>query len=174
EGKKGDGGFFQGKIPPSPFLPGISQIEATMNIEDLKPDAERLLERLEQLAEIGRADNNACCRLALTDDDRRGRDLVVGWMRELGLEVSVDRIGNVFGRRAGRNDDLAPVMTGSHIDTVRSGGVYDGNLGVLGGLEVVATLNDAGVVTERPLVVAFFTNEEGARFAPDMLGSLVY
>lgn len=145
-----------------------------MNIEDLKPDAERLLERLEQLAEIGRADNNACCRLALTDDDRRGRDLVVGWMRELGLEVSVDRIGNVFGRRAGRNDDLAPVMTGSHIDTVRSGGVYDGNLGVLGGLEVVATLNDAGVVTERPLVVAFFTNEEGARFAPDMLGSLVY
>ena len=121
-----------------------------MNIEDLKPDAERLLERLEQLAEIGRADNNACCRLALTDDDRRGRDLVVGWMRELGLEVSVDRIGNVFGRRAGRNDDLAPVMTGSHIDTVRSGGVYDGNLGVLGGLEVVATLNDAGVVTERP------------------------
>jgi len=144
------------------------------NTENLKPDAERLLERLEQLAEIGRADNNACCRLALTDDDRRGRDLVVGWMRELGLEVSVDRIGNVFGRRAGRNENLAPVMTGSHIDTVRSGGVYDGNLGVLGGLEVVATLNDAGVVTERPLVVAFFTNEEGARFAPDMLGSLVY
>jgi N-carbamoyl-L-amino-acid hydrolase len=94
-------------------------------------------------------------------------------MRELGLEVSIDPIGNVFGLRAGR-EALPPVMTGSHIDTVRTGGRYDGNLGVLAGLEVVATLDAAGVVTRRPLVVAFFTNEEGARFTPDMLGSLVY
>ncbi|HRP66051.1 MAG TPA: Zn-dependent hydrolase [Thauera sp.] len=140
----------------------------------VEPDGARLLARLAALAEIGRSETGACCRLALTDDDRRGRDLVVGWMRELGLQVSIDPIGNVFGLRRGRRADLAPVMTGSHIDTVRTGGAYDGNYGVLAGLEVVATLNDAGVSTERPLVVAFFTNEEGARFAPDMLGSLVY
>lgn len=140
----------------------------------VEPDGARLLARLAALAEIGRGETGACCRLALTDDDRRGRDLVVGWMRELGLQVSIDPIGNVFGLRRGRRADLAPVMTGSHIDTVRTGGAYDGNYGVLAGLEVVATLNDAGVSTERPLVVAFFTNEEGARFAPDMLGSLVY
>jgi len=145
-----------------------------MNAPALRPNGARLLGRLAALAEIGRTEAGACCRLALTDEDRDGRDLVVGWMRELGLEVSVDRIGNVFGLRAGRRADLAPVMTGSHIDTVRTGGAYDGNLGVLAGLEVVATLNDAGLATERPLVVAFFTNEEGARFAPDMLGSLVY
>lgn len=137
-------------------------------------DEARLLARLAELAGIGRTDTGACCRLALTDEDRQGRDRVVGWMRALGLEVTVDRVGNVFGTRAGRRDDLAPVMTGSHIDTVRTGGAYDGNLGVLAGLEVVNALNDAGIVTERALVVAFFTNEEGARFAPDMLGSLAH
>jgi len=139
----------------------------------LRVDGRRLLSRLERLAEIGAIEGGGCCRLALTDEDRRGRDLVCGWMRELGLEVSVDPIGNVFGLRRGL-EDVAPVMTGSHIDTVRTGGRYDGNLGVLAGLEVVETLNAAGVVTRRPLVVAFFTDEEGARFAPDMLGSLVY
>ena len=136
-------------------------------------DGDRLLARLDALAQIGAIDGGGCCRLALTDDDRRGRDLVVRWMRELGLAVQVDAIGNVFGCRAGPRD-AAPVMTGSHIDTVRTGGRYDGNLGVLAGLEVVQTLNDAGVTTDRPLVVAVFTDEEGARFAPDMLGSLVY
>ena len=135
--------------------------------------ADRLLARLERLAAIGRTDEGACCRLALSDEDRAGRDLVVSWMRELGLEVSVDRIGNVFGLRRG-SEDLAPVMSGSHIDTVRTGGRFDGNLGVLGALEVIETLNDAGARTRRPLVVAVFTNEEGARFAPDMLGSLAY
>ncbi len=136
-------------------------------------NGERLVGRLAQLAEIGRSDEGACCRLALTDEDRAGRDLVVGWMRELGLDVRVDRIGNIFGMRAG-TEDIAPVMSGSHIDTVRTGGRFDGTLGVLGALEVVETLNDAGIVTRRPLVVGVFTNEEGARFAPDMLGSLVY
>ncbi len=132
-----------------------------------------LLDRLDELAAIGRTAEGGCCRLALTDEDRAGRDLVVRWMTELGLDVRVDAIGNIFGRREG-TEDTAPVMTGSHIDTVRTGGKYDGNLGVLGGLEVVRALNDAGIRTRRPLVVAAFTNEEGARFAPDMLGSLAY
>lgn len=144
-----------------------------MSTSALRINTERLQSRLQALAQIGAIEDGGCCRLALTDDDRRGRDQVVAWMRELGLKVQVDAIGNVFGLRAGLHD-LPPVMSGSHIDTVRTGGRYDGNLGVLGALEVVQTLNDAGVQTERPLVVAFFTNEEGARFAPDMLGSLVY
>ncbi|MBH1964781.1 MAG: Zn-dependent hydrolase [Comamonadaceae bacterium] len=139
----------------------------------LQIDQARLLARISALGEVGAIDGGGVCRLALTDADRDGRDLVVCWMKELGLAVSVDGIGNVVGVRAGR-EDLAPVMTGSHIDTVRTGGRYDGNLGVLAGLEVMASLNDAHVVTKRPLAVAFFTNEEGARFAPDMMGSQVY
>ena len=144
-----------------------------MRTEALCVDADRLLRRLEALAQIGAIEGGGCCRLALSDEDQAGRDRVVSWMRELGLEVAVDAIGNIFGLRRGLRD-VAPVMTGSHIDTVRTGGRYDGNLGVLGGLEVVQTLNDAGFATQRPLVVAVFTDEEGARFAPDMLGSLVY
>ena len=133
----------------------------------------RLMRDLDALAAVGRAPDGSCCRLALTDEDRAGRDLVVGWMEEAGLAVRIDGIGNIFGTRAG-TEDAAPVMTGSHVDTVRTGGCYDGNLGVLAGLEAVRTLNDAGMRTRRPLVVAVFTNEEGARFAPDMLGSLAY
>ena len=135
-------------------------------------DGERLLRRIRELAATSPIDGGGCSRLALTDDDRRGRDLVVAWMRELGLDVRVDGVGNVVGTwNVGEGD---PVMTGSHIDTVRTGGVYDGNLGVLAGLEVVETCQRHGLVPPRPLAVAFFTNEEGARFAPDMLGSLVY
>ena len=141
--------------------------------ELLRVDAGRLLERIEALAEVGAIDGGGCRRLALTDEDRVSRDLVVSWMRELDLDVRVDSIGNVVGTRPGR-ENLAPVMCGSHIDTVATGGRYDGNLGVLAGLEVVETLADAGVVNRRPLAVAFFTDEEGSRFAPDMLGSLVY
>jgi len=132
-----------------------------------------LLEQLNTLADIGMTPDGACCRLALSDEDRIGRDLLITWMTELKLEVSIDPIGNIFGWRAGL-EDLPPVMTGSHIDTVRTGGRYDGPLGVIGGLEVVRVLNEAGIVTRRPIVVAAFTNEEGARFHPDMLGSLVY
>ncbi len=139
----------------------------------LRPDSARLLDRIARLAEVGAIDGGGVCRLALTDEDKAGRDLVVGWMRALGLGVSVDAIGNIVGLRPGRSAGPA-VMTGSHIDTVRTGGRYDGNLGVLAGLEVVETLNEAGIETERPLAVAAFTNEEGARFAPDMMGSLVY
>ena len=135
---------------------------------------ERLLADLEALAAVGDTGDGGNCRLALTDDDAGGRELVVGWMRELGLDVRVDRIGNVVATRAGADPLLAPVMTGSHIDTVRTGGRYDGTLGVLAGLEVARALDDAGVRTRRPLAVAFFTDEEGSRFAPDMLGSLAY
>jgi N-carbamoyl-L-amino-acid hydrolase len=139
----------------------------------LRVHGERLLRRLDELAKRGARDDGGCNRLAFTDADKEGRDLVTGWMRELGLEVSVDPIGNVVGVRRGR-EDLAPVMCGSHIDTVRTGGRYDGNYGVLSGLEVVECLNDKAVTTRRPLAVAFFSNEEGSRVAPDMMGSLVY
>jgi N-carbamoyl-L-amino-acid hydrolase len=133
----------------------------------------RLRARLDALAEIGPIDGGGNARLALTDDDRRGRDLVVTWMRDLGLRVDVDEIGNVVATWPA--DATAPaVMTGSHIDTVATGGRYDGTLGVLAGLEVLETVIAAGVRCEHPLAVAFFTDEEGSRFAPDMLGSLVY
>lgn len=149
-----------------------------MNGGDVRIDLDRLLGRIAELGEIGRIDGPAGewgnARLALTDDDRRGRELVVSWMRDLGLSVAVDGIGNVFATRPGSDPLAAPVMTGSHIDTVRTGGRYDGNLGVLAGLEVAETLEQHGIVTERPFVVAFFTDEEGARFPPDMLGSLVF
>ena len=144
-----------------------------MNRADLRIDIARLLSRLDRLAQVGAIEGGGNARLALTDQDRDGRDLVVAWMRELGLAVTVDAIGNVFGLRKGRTDS-APLMTGSHIDTVRTGGRYDGNYGVLAGLEVVEVLNQAGIETERPISVAFFTNEEGARFHPDMMGSLVH
>ena len=134
---------------------------------------DHLLGNLETLAAVGAIEGGGCARLALTDEDKAGRDLVVGWMKALGLEVRIDAIGNVIGLRAGR-EKLPPVMTGSHIDTVRTGGRYDGNYGVLAGLEVVRALNEAKATTRRPIAVAFFTNEEGARFTPDMMGSLVY
>ena len=139
----------------------------------LHVDDRHLLGALDELAVIGAIEDGGCARLALTDEDRAGRDLVIGWMKALGLDVRIDAIGNVIGVRAGQ-ENLAPAMTGSHIDTVRTGGRYDGNYGVLAGLEVVRALNAAGIVTRRPVAVAFFTNEEGARFQPDMLGSLVY
>ncbi|WP_224750216.1 Zn-dependent hydrolase [Halomonas sp. ML-15] len=133
----------------------------------------RLMARLQTLGEIGALPGGGVCRLALSEEDRQGRERVLAWMHDLGLEVSSDAMGNLFGLRPGLEAG-PPVMTGSHIDTVRTGGLYDGNLGVLAGLEAIETLNDAGITTRRPLCVAVFTNEEGARFAPDMMGSLVY
>ena len=140
---------------------------------DLRIDVDRLLGRLEALAQIGDTGDGGNCRLALTDEDRDGRDLVVGWMRDLDLSLTVDVVGNVVAVYPGAGDG-PPVMTGSHIDTVRTGGRYDGNLGVLAGLEVIETLSTAGVRLRRPLAVAFFTDEEGSRFPPDMLGSLTF
>jgi N-carbamoyl-L-amino-acid hydrolase len=146
---------------------------SSISLNSLRIDADRLSRRIDELARIGALEGGGVCRLALTDDDRKGRDLVCRWMQELGLEITVDRIGNVVGIRKGEEQG-DPVMTGSHIDTVATGGPYDGNLGVLAGLEVVQTLNDAGISTKHPIAVAFFTNEEGARFAPDMMGSGVH
>ena len=146
--------------------------------EDLRVDGARLWDRLVELGEIGAIKGpngeQGCARLALTDADRQGRDLVVSWMRDLGLEIAIDAIGNVVATRPGTDPAAAPVMTGSHIDTVATGGRFDGNLGVLAGLEVIETLEQHGVATTQPIAVAFFTDEEGARFAPDMLGSLVF
>jgi N-carbamoyl-L-amino-acid hydrolase len=136
-------------------------------------DLSRLLARLDEFNRIGALPGGGNCRLALTDEDRGGRDLLVKWMRELGLAVSIDAIGNIIGLRAGRVD-AAPVMFGSHVDTVGTGGRYDGLYGVLAGLEVCEALNDAGIVTRRPLALVAFTNEEGVRFAPYAMGSLVY
>ena len=112
--------------------------------DHLRIDGDRLMRRLVELATIGPIEGGGSSRLALTDEDREGRDLVTTWMRDLGLDVRIDGIGNVVATRPGRTDGPA-VMTGSHIDTVRSGGRYDGNLGVLAGLEVIETLIDAGV-----------------------------
>ncbi len=146
--------------------------------ESLRIDGERLWQRIVDLGEIGAVHGPngelGCARLALTDADRDGRLLVLAWMRDLGLHVSIDAIGNVVGTRPGTDVDAAPVMMGSHIDTVRTGGRFDGNLGVLAGLEVIETLEQHHIATRHPVQVAYFTDEEGARFAPDMLGSLVY
>lgn len=138
----------------------------------LRINERRLMDRLMSLAEISPIAGGGNCRLALTNDDRDGRDLVVSWMRDLGLEISIDAVGNIIAVwNVGTGQ---PVMTGSHIDTVRTGGKFDGNYGVLAGLEVIETCQNNGYTPSRPLAVGIFTNEEGARFAPDMLGSLVY
>ncbi|MEU5947267.1 M20 family metallo-hydrolase [Micromonospora sp. NPDC047465] len=139
---------------------------------------DRLWASLMQLKEIGAYHDEATGlrgvrRLALTDADAEARRRCVQWMREAGLEVRVDRIGNVYATRPGRDRSLPCVLMGSHIDTVATGGAFDGTLGVLGGIEVMRTLNDAGVETLRDIEVGFFTEEEGVRFGTDMLGSAV-
>ncbi len=139
----------------------------------LEVNGQRLLQRLWDLAEIGPIPGGGNNRLALTDADKEGRDLVVTWMRDLGLEVSIDTIGNVVAVQPDTGSG-PPVMMGSHIDTVATGGKYDGNLGVLAALEVIETAIESGIGLERPLAAAFFTNEEGSRFPPDMMGSLCY
>ena len=143
-------------------------------VTEISVDGQGLSDRLAALAMIGEIEGtDGACRLALTDEDRDGRDLVVTWMRDLGMDISIDGIGNVVGTMAGAEPG-PPVMCGSHIDTVRTGGRYDGNLGVLAGLQVVEAIQRAGITTRRPLAVGYFTDEEGSRFPPDMLGSLVY
>ncbi|MFO0635401.1 MAG: Zn-dependent hydrolase [Nannocystaceae bacterium] len=144
------------------------------SFDDLRIDGDRLWRSLMELAQIGATPRGGVCRLALTDLDKQGRDRVVGWAEQARLRVTVDRIGNVFLRRAGRNDALPPIVTGSHIDTQPTGGKFDGNYGVLAGLEVVRTLDDHGIETEAPIEVVFWTNEEGSRFVPVMMGSGVF
>ncbi|WP_338846947.1 Zn-dependent hydrolase [Massilia sp. W12] len=145
-----------------------------MDIANLKIDGARLWQALMDLAQIGATEKGGVKRLALSDLDKQGRDLVLAWGRAEGLQISIDQIGNVFMRRPGRNPDLPPVVAGSHIDTQPTGGKFDGNYGVLAALEVVRTLNQHGIETEAPIEVAFWTNEEGSRFVPVMMGSGVF
>ncbi|MDR6728967.1 Zn-dependent hydrolase [Delftia lacustris] len=144
------------------------------DIAQLRVNGSRLWDSLMELARIGATPKGGVCRLTLTDLDRQGRDLVTRWAREAGMTVTIDKIGNGFMRRPGRDNSLPPIMTGSHIDTQPTGGKFDGNYGVLAGLEVVRTLNDHGIETEAPIEVAFWTNEEGSRFVPVMMGSGVF
>ena len=137
------------------------------DVDSLRINGERLWASLMELAKIGATPKGGVCRLTLTD-------LVIGWAKEAGMSVTIDKIGNGFMRRAGRNNNLPPIMTGSHIDTQPTGGKFDGNYGVLAGIEVVRTLNDMGIETEAPIEVAFWTNEEGSRFVPVMMGSGVF
>lgn len=140
-------------------------------MDNLKINGDRLWESLMELARIGATEKGGVCRLALTDLDREGRDLFVRWCKEAGCAVQVDQVGNIFARRAGRNPGLAPIMTGSHLDSQPTGGKFDGAYGVLAGLELVRTLNDYGYETEAPIEVVAWTNEEGSRFAPAMMAS---
>ena len=140
----------------------------------LKINADRLWASLMAMAEVGATARGGSCRLALSEQDRAGRQVFEGWCREAGLSLSVDRIGNLFARRSGTEPDAAPVMMGSHLDTQPEGGRFDGVYGVLAGLEVLRRLDDLGIKTRKPLEVAVWTNEEGARFTPAMLGSAVF
>jgi len=151
-----------------------NSVATPTDIDQLRINGTRLWDSLMALAQIGATLKGGVCRLALTDLDRQGRDLVTRWAREAGMTVTIDKIGNGFMRRAGRNNALPPIVTGSHIDTQPTGGKFDGNYGVLAGLEVVRTLNDRGIETEAPIEVAFWTNEEGSRFVPVMMGSGVF
>src|SRR5512138_1542965 len=136
----------------------------------MRIDKRRLEQSIEELGRIGQTPRGGLTRLALSDDDKRGRDWMVARMREAGLCVTVDQMGNIFGERPGE-PGLPPVMIGSHADSVPTGGKYDGQLGVLCGLEVICALNDAKTRTRHPVTLVVFTNEEGARFQPAMIAS---
>ncbi|HUN49937.1 MAG TPA: Zn-dependent hydrolase, partial [Candidatus Sulfotelmatobacter sp.] len=146
----------------------------TASGKNLHINGERLWESLMQMAKIGATDKGGVCRLALTDLDRQGRDLFVRWAGEAGCTVSVDRMGNIFARRPGKDNSLPPIGTGSHLDSQPTGGKFDGVYGVLAGLEVIRTLNDLHYETNAPLEVVVWTNEEGSRFAPAMVASGVF
>jgi N-carbamoyl-L-amino-acid hydrolase len=145
-----------------------------MAMRNLTIDGSRLWDSLMQMARIGATPRGGVCRLALTDLDREGRELFMSWCRAAGCTISMDRVGNIFARRPGTDPSRKPVMTGSHLDTQPTGGRFDGIYGVLAGLEVIRTLDDRGIRTEAPIEVAVWTNEEGARFSPAMMGSGVH
>ena len=142
--------------------------------QHLHINGDRLWDSLMQMATIGALPGGGCCRLALTDEDKAGRDLFVTWCQDAGCTIALDNMGNIFARRPGRRDDLPPIATGSHLDTQPHGGKFDGVYGVLAGLEVVRTLNDHGIETDAPIEIVVWTNEEGSRFAPAMISSGVY
>src|SRR5215472_3123336 len=137
----------------------------------MRIDGARLWQSLMDLAQIGATPKGGVRRLALTDLDRQGRDLVIGWLRDAGAAIEIDGAGNIFAVRRGRDDTAGVVYTGSHVDSQPSGGKFDGPYGVLAGLEVLRTLNDARATTRKPVGVAIWTNEEGTRFIPTMGGS---
>lgn len=141
---------------------------------NLRVNGRRLWDSIMAIAEIGPGQHGGSCRLALTDEDRAGRDLFVGWCREIGCSIEIDDMGNIFARREGLNPDLPPVVAGSHLDTQPHGGKFDGIYGVLAALEVLRSLHDNDVTTEAPLEAVVWTNEEGSRFAPAMIASGVY
>lgn len=143
-------------------------------MDSLRINADRLWDSLMELAKIGATPKGGVRRLTLTEEDRRARDLFARWAREAGLAVEVDGIGNIFARRAGAEPGLPPVAMGSHLDSQPSGGKFDGAYGVMAGLEVMRCLNDAGVRTRAPLEVVSWTNEEGSRFTPVLMGSGVF
>src|SRR6202011_1922389 len=143
-------------------------------MRNLKVDGERLWASLMELAEIGATAKGGVCRLAASDLDGEARRLFIGWWGGAGRRVRVEKIGNIFARRAGRDPSLPPVMTGSHLDTQPTGGKFDGAYGVMAALEVVRTLNDLGYETLAPIEIVAWTNEEGSRFSPAMVGSGVF
>ena len=145
-----------------------------VNTSNLRISADRLWSSLMEMAEIGKTARGGCNRQALTDEDKRGRDLFIAWCDAAGCDISVDTMGNIFARRAGKDNSLPPVIAGSHLDTQPTGGKFDGVYGVLAGLEVIRTLNDNNLETEHPVEAVCWTNEEGARFSPAMLGSGVW
>ena len=145
-----------------------------MDINDLRINGKRLRQSLEDMARIGATPGGGVQRLTLTDEDRAARNLFVQWLGEIDLEVTIDEMGNIFGRRPGRHNDLPPVMSGSHVDSQPKGGRFDGILGVMGALEVMRTLQKNRIETSRPLVIVDWTNEEGSRFAPAMAASGVW
>ena len=145
-----------------------------MGNHQLRVNGKRLQNTLEEMAKIGATPNGGVQRLALSDEDKQARDLFVKWLKQLDLEVSIDELGNIFGKRDGINNDLAPVMSGSHIDSQPKGGRFDGILGVMGPLEAIRTLNENNIKTNRPITIVAWTNEEGTRFAPAMMCSGVW
>ncbi len=145
-----------------------------MDTKGLRINGDRLRNKLEKMAKIGATSAGGVERLTLTDTDKQARDLFVKWLERLDLEVWIDEMGNIFGKRVGKNDALTPVMSGSHIDSQPKGGRFDGILGVMGSLEVLQTIDENNIETMRPLVIVNWTNEEGSRFAPAMVGSGVW
>lgn len=139
--------------------------------QGLKININRLMKTINESAKIGGLSRGGICRLALSDEDKKMRDLYIQWLENNGLQVRIDDFGNIYGRKEGKNPHAAPILIGSHLDTQPEGGRFDGILGVLAGLEVLATLNESGVQTERPIELINFTNEEGSRFEPPILGA---
>ena len=137
-------------------------------------NTDRFRQAMEEMARVGATKGGGVHRLTLSDQDREARDLFAAWAGDAGLDMRIDEMGNMFARRAGREDDAHPAMVGSHLDSVPNGGRFDGSLGVLAGLEAVRTLNDKNISTRRPIEIVNWTNEEGPRFPPSMAGSGVF